>query len=67
MGWERGGMRASQGCSANTLPSSGSSGCLWLETLPGYPRGGNAAFGEWGSVLSKKTNIFLCLFSMLIE
>ena len=62
------GMRASQAHCRRCAARNGSPGCLWLKTLPGYPRGGNAAFGEWGSMPSKKnTNIFLCFSGMLIE
>lgn len=35
---------------------------LWLETLPDYPRGGHAAFGEWGSMLPKKYEHFFVFF-----
>ena len=55
-------MRASQGCSANTLRRPDR-----LESvagdITGYPRGEHAAFGEWGSMLPKKnTNIFFVFF-----
>lgn len=62
MGWERAGAGQS-GRIVGALPfRNGSSGCLWLETLPDYPPGGHAAFGEWGSMPSKKIRTFFVFF-----
>lgn len=62
MGWERGGCGPVR-AAVPTLCVVRIVWSLWLETLPDYPRGEHAAFGEWGSMLPKKnTDIFFVFF-----